>query len=81
MKHTRQQVTVTVKSLGNTSSLIYSPSPSSQIHRAIGYPRPLESQDVNNDAMIADGNAVGSNATDRALLDFILGVKRAQAVR
>lgn len=28
---------------------------------------------LNNDAMIADGNAVGSNATDRALLDFLIG--------
>lgn len=28
---------------------------------------------LNNDAMVADGNAVGSNATDRALLDFLIG--------
>ena len=28
---------------------------------------------LNNDAMIADSNAVGSNATDRALLDFLIG--------
>ena len=28
---------------------------------------------LNNDAMIAEGNAVGSNATDRALLDFLIG--------
>ena len=27
---------------------------------------------LNNDAMIADGTAVGSNATDRALLDFLI---------
>ena len=27
---------------------------------------------LNNDAMVADGNAVGSNATDRALLDFLI---------
>lgn len=28
---------------------------------------------LNNDAIVADGNAVGSNATDRALLDFLIG--------
>ena len=28
---------------------------------------------LNNDAMVADGSAVGSNATDRALLDFLIG--------
>lgn len=28
---------------------------------------------LNNDAMVADGNAVGSNATDRTLLDFLIG--------
>lgn len=28
---------------------------------------------LNNDAMVADGGAVGSNATDRALLDFLIG--------
>ena len=27
---------------------------------------------LNNDAMVADGTAVGSNATDRALLDFLI---------
>ena len=27
---------------------------------------------LNNDAMVADGSAVGSNATDRALLDFLI---------
>lgn len=28
---------------------------------------------LNNDAMVADGSAVGSNATDRALLAFLIG--------
>ena len=28
---------------------------------------------LNNDAMVADGSAVGSNATDCALLDFLIG--------
>lgn len=28
---------------------------------------------LNNDAMVADGSAVSSNATDRALLDFLIG--------
>ena len=28
---------------------------------------------LNNDAMVADGSAVGSNTTDRALLDFLIG--------
>ena len=28
---------------------------------------------LNNDAMVADGSAAGSNATDRALLDFLIG--------
>ena len=28
---------------------------------------------LNNDAMVADDSAVGSNATDRALLDFLIG--------
>ena len=27
---------------------------------------------LNNDAMVADGTAVGSNATDRALLNFLI---------